>query len=424
MGRRADTAFMPRRMARCLLAVLAFNSALLAQAAPTDNKKAELKDIQGRIASLRKDLAKNEESKASITDQLKDAESAISTANRKLRDLGESRQALQGEITQLEQQSTALGQQIEAQQKHLSGLLYRHFLHGDSDSLQLILSGEDPNRIAQDQYFLTQLSKAKAQMLGKLREALSEKQRLAEVRKDKADQVAAIEKQQQESRAALQARQKEKQSILTRIADKIKSQRKEIDTLKANEQRLSKLIDNLVRAAALAASKPKATERPAKAREIPRDNQARPGPVLRNDSTPDNGFSGVFAGLKGKLKLPVRGDVTGRFGAPRAEGGTTWKGLFIRTAEGSEVKAIAPGKVVFSDWLRGFGNLLIVDHGEGYLSIYGNNQSLFKETGQIVKSGETIAAAGNSGGQGESGLYFELRHQGQPFDPLKWASLR
>ena len=422
MDRRANTAPLPRRMARYLWAALALNGALLVQADPPDNKKAELKDIQGRIESLRKDLAKNEESKASVADQLKDAESAISAANRKLRQLGENRQALQEEIAQLEQQSATLGQQIEAQQKHLSGLLYRHFLHGDSDSLQLVLSGEDPNRIAQDQYFLTQLSKAKAQMLGKLRDALAEKKRLAEVRKDKADQLAAIEKQQQESRAALQAKQKEKQAVLARIADKIKSQRKEIDTLKANEQRLSRLIDTLAKAAAQAASKPRSVERPSQ--ETPRDSKAKAGPALRNDSTPDSSFSGVFAGLKGKLKLPVRGDVTGRFGTPRAEGGTTWKGLFIRTAEGSEVKAIAPGKVVFSDWLRGFGNLLIVDHGDGYLSIYGNNQSLFKETGQTVKSGETIAAAGNSGGQGESGLYFELRHQGQPFDPLKWASLR
>ena len=402
--------------------------ALGGQGAPADSKKAELQDIQGRIESLRKDLAKSEESKASVADQLRDAELAISTANRKLRELGENRGNVQAEINQLEQQSGTLGQQIEAQQKQLSGLLYRHFLHGDTDTLQLVLSGEDPNRIAQDQYFLTQLSKAKAQMLGKLRDSLTEKQRLADVRRDKADQLAAIEKQQQESRASLLAKQKERQTVLAKIADKIKSQRKEIDTLKANEQRLGKLIEGLARLAAQAAAKSqaKAMEKPGKEVGKAADKEAagKPAPALRNESTPDNAFSGVFASLKGKLRLPLKGDVASRFGAPRAEGGTTWKGLFIRAAEGTEVHAVAPGKVVFSDWLRGFGNLLILDHGDGYLSIYGNNQSLFREAGQVVKSGETIAAAGNSGGQGESGLYFELRHQGQPFDPLKWASLR
>lgn len=389
--------------------------------APADNKKAELKNIQGRLESLRKDLSKNEESKASVADQLRDAESAISTANRKLRELGQSRGSLQAEIGQLEQQSATLGQQIEAQQKQLSGLLYRRFLHGETDALQLVLSGEDPNRIAQDQYFLTQLSKAKAQMLGTLRDSLAEKQRLADARRDKAEQIAAIEKQQQENRAALLAKQRERQAVLARIADKIKSQRKEISTLKGNEQRLSKLIEGLARIAAQTRAKPVPQEKPAREG---RETVAKPGPALRNDATPDSGFSGVFASLRGKLHLPVRGDVSGRFGAPRAEGGTTWKGLFIRAGEGSEVKAVAPGRVVFSDWLRGFGNLLIVDHGDSYLSIYGNNQSLFKEAGQTVKSGETIAAVGNSGGQGESGLYFELRYQGQPFDPLKWASLR
>ncbi|HEX5394637.1 MAG TPA: peptidoglycan DD-metalloendopeptidase family protein [Rhodocyclaceae bacterium] len=402
----------------------AITLALLSQpafATPSDGKKAELKEIQGRIEGLRQDLAKSEASKANLTDQLRDAESSISTANRKLRELTESRSAVQTEIGQLEQQSSTLGQQVDAQQKQLAGLLYRHFVHGDTDALQLLLSGEDPNRMAQDQYFLTQLSKAKAQLLGRLRDTLAEKQRLADARRDKATELAAIEKQAQESRAALVAKQKERQAVLARIADKIKDQRKEIATLKGNEQRLSKLIEGLARMAR-SHPKPAPTERIAK--NPGKKEAATSGPVLRNDATPDASASGAFAALRGKLRLPVRGDVTARFGSPRADGGTTWKGLFIRATEGAEVKAVAAGQVVFSDWLRGFGNLLIVDHGDGYLSIYGNNQSLFRQAGQSVKAGEAVAAVGSSGGQGESGLYFELRHQGQPFDPLKWASLR
>jgi septal ring factor EnvC (AmiA/AmiB activator) len=118
--------------------------------------------------------------------------------------------------------------------------------------------------------------------------------------------------------------------------------------------------------------------------------------------------------------LPVKGSVTGRFGGARAEGGTSWKGLFIRAAEGAEVRAVAAGTIVFSDWLRGFGNLLIVDHGDDFLSIYGNNESLLAAVGAEIKSGEPVATVGNSGGNTDSGLYFELRHRGQPFDPLKW----
>jgi septal ring factor EnvC (AmiA/AmiB activator) len=98
--------------------------------------------------------------------------------------------------------------------------------------------------------------------------------------------------------------------------------------------------------------------------------------------------------------------------------------LFIRTGTGSDVKAVANGRVVFAEWMRGFGNLLIIDHGDSYLSIYGNNESLLKQVGEAVKGGETVATVGNSGGNLESGLYFELRHQGQPIDPMKWASLK
>ncbi|GAC1323076.1 MAG: hypothetical protein NVSMB28_16170 [Collimonas sp.] len=127
--------------------------------------------------------------------------------------------------------------------------------------------------------------------------------------------------------------------------------------------------------------------------------------------------------MRGQLRLPVRGDVMARFGSKRGDG-PSWKGLFIRTPEGSEVKAVAAGRVVFADWLRGFGNLIIVDHGNQYMTIYGNNQALLKRPGDVVKTGDVIASAGNSGGNEQSGLYFEIRHQGRAFDPLGWVTTR
>jgi septal ring factor EnvC (AmiA/AmiB activator) len=123
------------------------------------------------------------------------------------------------------------------------------------------------------------------------------------------------------------------------------------------------------------------------------------------------------------MRFPVRGELVGRFGAPRAEGGTSWRGVFIRARGGDEVRAVAGGEVVFSDWLRGYGNLIIVDHGDDYLSIYGNNDALFREVGEPIGGGDPIASVGASGGGSESGLYFEIRHKGQPLDPLKWVRL-
>ncbi|MBC7859206.1 MAG: peptidoglycan DD-metalloendopeptidase family protein, partial [Burkholderiaceae bacterium] len=109
-----------------------------------------------------------------------------------------------------------------------------------------------------------------------------------------------------------------------------------------------------------------------------------------------------------------------RFGSKRGDG-PSWKGVFIRAAEGADVRAVAGGRVVFAEWLRGFGNLIIVDHGGQYMSIYGNNSTLLRRAGDAVKGGEPIASAGNSGGNEESGLYFELRHQGRAFDPSGWV---
>jgi septal ring factor EnvC (AmiA/AmiB activator) len=119
--------------------------------------------------------------------------------------------------------------------------------------------------------------------------------------------------------------------------------------------------------------------------------------------------------------LPVRGELASRFGSPRQDGGVVWKGLFIAARPGDEVRAIAGGRVVFADWLRGFGNLLIIDHGANYMSLYGYNEALFKQVGEIIRGGERIATVGNTGGHPDSGLYFEIRHEGRPFDPLTWV---
>jgi len=135
-------------------------------------------------------------------------------------------------------------------------------------------------------------------------------------------------------------------------------------------------------------------------------------------------LAGPFSGLRGKLRLPVRGELVGLFGAPREEGPAGKKGVFIRAREGQPVLAVAAGQVVYAEWMRGYGNLLIVDHGEAYLSIYANNESLLKQTGDPVAAGEIVATVGASGGNEQSGLYFELRHLGKAFDPLRWVVLK
>jgi murein hydrolase activator len=374
-------------------------------------EQGKLRTLHHRIENLNRQLIQTTQSQANVADQLREVESAISVTNRDLRRLAEQRAAIGAALEQLGLESHRVEVQIEAQQKQLARLLYRHYVDGEPDPLRLLLSGADPNQVARNRYFLLLLSRAKAQLLGDLRDALAQKKQLADEASVKNAELAEIGKKQEQNRELLLARQQQRQTVLAQISGKIKAQRREIATLKADEARLSSLIAGLTRN----------TRKPRKHPPI----QTTTAPDPDNQQTPEaSTFHGAFATLRGKLRLPVRGTISGRYGTPRADSGSTWKGLFIRAAEGAEVKAVAAGRVVFADWLRGFGNLLIVDHGDGYMSVYGNNQSLFRETGEEVKAGDTVAAVGNSGGNPESGLYFELRQQGQAFDPLRWAVLQ
>lgn len=400
------------RRASCLvaLAVMLIAVSTAAHAAPPEAKREELKDLRGRIQSLQKDIARTEGSRADAAEELREAESAISDANRRLRELGNDRAEVQATLGTLDSQSKKLSARIAEQQAQLGRLLKGQHFAGEADALRHLLSGNDPNQVARDAHYLGQLSRAQADLIRDLSETLDEKKRLAGQARDKNEELAEIERQRQRERAALVEQQKKRQVLLASLSDRLKAQRREVDKLKRDEKRLATLIAGLGRIVAKTrpGAAPRATE-----------------PALRNERTPDASLpEDAFSRLKGRLSLPTRGELANRFGTPRQDGGTTWKGVFIRAADGAEVKAIAPGTVVFADWLRGFGNLAIVDHGGGYLSVYGNNESLFKAVGQPVKAGEAIATVGNSGGNPETGLYFELRHLGQPIDPLKWVSLR
>ena len=390
-------------------ALLAFLLPALACAAPADSKRSELKGLQGRIQALQKEVGQAEESRADAAEELRETERAISEANRRLRELSGERGEAQAALGALNGQSQRLEERIAGQQSQLARLLTRQYRAGESDALGHLLSGNDPNQISRDTHYLALLSRAKADLIRDLGETLREKQRLADLARAKNAELAEIEQSQQREHADLVGQQKKRQAVLARISDRIKAQRREIDGLKRDERRLARLIEGLGRIVA----RPKRSARP-------RTGEA----AVVNTLTPEASAADAFARLKGRLRLPARGELANRFGTPRNEGGTNWKGLFIRAPGGGEVKAIAAGQVVFADWLRGFGNLIILDHGDGYLSVYGNNESLFKQVGQKTGGGETIAAIGNSGGNPETGLYFELRHLGQPLDPLKWMSLK
>ena len=300
-------------------------------------------------------------------------------------------------------QERALDAQQEALGRLLAARAVAGLAGGAPDFLRLALSGEDLADAARKLHYLTYVSRDAARMIDTHRAGLAELARLKSDSEDKARELATIEARGRADRAQLLAERREHRRLLERIAGEIRGAKKRIQALVADESRLARLVE-----------------------EIGKLLAARPGAGYgRADSVPDPAagveFTGLFSSLKGRLRLPVRGELTSRFGGQRTAGTASAKGVFIRAPEGEPVRAVAPGRVVYSDWMRGFGNLLIIDHGESFLSIYGNNESLLKQTGDAVRLGEPLATVGQSGGNEDSGLYFELRHLGKPFDPLSWV---
>lgn len=386
-------------------------------------KKGDLKELRGQIDALRKDVADSENRRATAADQLKGVEQNISTLQRDLHTLAAQRGKLQETIEDLAHQGKDLEARLSAQQAQLEKLVYRQYLLGNPDALHLLLNGDDPSQMARDLYYLSSIGKARSALLKEIEDTLHRKQALATATADRASELAAVEAKQKEQHGKLVSQREQRKLVLEKISAKISDQRREIGNLQRDEKRLSQLIDRLAKIIA-SRPPPRRESRPQPARPSgPAGRSPATAPEIRNDSTPDSSSGGSLAALRGSLRLPVRGVIANRFGSPRQEG-SSWKGLFIRASQGSEVKAIAAGRVVFADWMRGFGNLMIVDHGGSYLTIYGNNDALLKQVGDAVRGGDTIASVGNSGGNPESGLYFEIRHQGQPLDPLKWVSLK
>jgi septal ring factor EnvC (AmiA/AmiB activator) len=370
-----------------------------AHAGPTD----QLKELRGRIDSLQKQLTESEESKSEAADALRETERAISDANRRLFELAGQQRDVKSTLARLEAQKSRLLDGTEAQQALLAKLLYHQYLSGQPDPLRLVFNRQDPNEIARQLHYLSYISRARADVIAALRRDLSDLDQLAAETQVKSQELARLQADEANQKKQIEEERREHAAVLKKVSDQIGRQRKEISHLKRNEERLAKLVDRLARELA----RPPARERRPRNEQLPEPVPAGTGP---------------FQDLKGRLKLPVIGELANRYGSPRADSGLSWKGLFIAAKQGQEVRAIAGGRVVFADWLRGFGNLMILDHGGGYLSLYGNNESLYRQVGDLVKMGDPVAAVGATGGNPETGLYFELRFQGKPLDPLTWVT--
>jgi murein hydrolase activator len=387
-----------------------------------ESKKSELDALKQRLQSLQHEFRAAEEHRTEAADELRQSERNISEAMRQLRELEQEQRRANAELTALQEASAATEKRIEQQQESLSEAIRAAHQRGQSDALKLMLSGRDPNQTARDLRYLASLSRAQLELIESLKTDLAKLEQLKTEASNKSAILAELREARLKEQKKLQSERNEREKLLSKLAAQIKKQRSEIATLKRDEQRMTQLVERLNRLVAEKAAREKAArEKAAKSAKAPTKSAAG-RPLGVNTRTPEPFQTDKpFSRLKGSLHLPVKGELMNRFGTPREEGGVSWKGLFIRATQGSVVKAIAAGQVVFSEWLRGFGNLIIVDHGEGYMSLYSNNESLYKQVGDLVQPGDAIASVGNSGGQSNSGLYFEMRHQSRPINPMHWV---
>jgi len=406
------------------------NAAPVKRPPPAQQQRAlqsEQQRLQARLAQTKRQLAEAETSHSEATDALKESEAAISATNRRLRDMAADRRRIERQLTVVSERSRNIAARASVEQRQLGDVLRAQFALSQQPAWASLLDGDPGHMRDHDLAYLGYIARTSTQTIGALRDRQEELAALGEEARNKQAELVALATAEQESQKQLMRQQAARRHTLDRLARQIGAQRQSLATLERDDRRLSSLIDKL--AQVLAEQRRRDEQKALAARRPPAGGSTAP-PASRAgaadvfEPAPDS----RFAQLRGKLELPVQGEVTARFGAARrTEAGVnapTWKGVFIKASPGTEVHAVAAGRVVFADWLRGFGNLLIVDHGEGFLSVYGNNESLLAGVGERVGAGAVIASVGNTGGNSDSGLYFELRFQGRPFDPLRWAAAR
>jgi len=402
-----------------LMAALMLHAPAACAEKKPEQTRQDLSALHERLESLKKELNSSQEAHKDAADALKESEQAISEANKKLFEINQRQQENKKTLSKLQADSNATNQALGQEQKLLGGQLYQQYIHGQQSYMQMILQSEHPSEIARDVQYFSYIAKARAELISQMQGNLAKISRLNAETAAALQEVAELKQKQVEERQALQQQKAAKSKVVKSLSQQIAAQRGEIKKLSRDEKRLSQLVERLAR---IVPARPRPSR---KAAAAPEEN-SKPAReiVASNNVLPDGELAGInFAALKGKLRLPVRGDVTNRFGASREDSGISWKGLFIKASEGAEVKSVAGGRVVFADWLRGFGNLIIVDHGDGYMSLYGNNQAVLKQPGEMVRGGDAIAYVGNSGGNQANGVYYELRRASKPFDPLSWSNL-
>lgn len=368
----------------CIIALALISGQVFGQ----DNEQEKLAELQAELRARQQVLDNSKASAKELADVLKASELDIAKVAKKLTQTNDNLRQLQAEQQSLQQEQSSLKAAIRQQQSLLSSQLKSAFMAGHYDYAKMMFYQEDAKSFERVITYYQYLAKARQSEITKFKDNVARLETVTASLAEKAASLLALLDEQKNQRAVLLTRQNDRKKTLAKLNQTIASESERIAALQEDEKALREAIE----AARIAA------QRAAEAAQISLDGLAK---------------------LKGKLSAPVEGRVRKLFGN-RRQGQVRWKGIIIDGEEGDAVKSIASGKVLYADWLRGFGLVAIVDHGEGYMSVYGHNQALLKQAGDDVRRGENLALVGRSGGQASPNLYFEIRHKGKALNPTAW----
>jgi septal ring factor EnvC (AmiA/AmiB activator) len=371
-------------MRQLLLPLLLALLALPAHAAPRD-PEADLRRVQQRIAELQRDVREGIARRDELAARLRESEEQVAAARRRLDEVRARIRDSDGRIRELEARRGAEQQRLAAQRGELAAAVRAAYVAGREEHLKLLLSQRDPAALGRVLVYYSYFGRARAGRIAAIEDSIT---RIAALSADEAaerEALAALERESEQELAAVDAARGQRELALAESQKRIRSGQDDIARLKREAQGLEKLIADLRRAL-----------------------QRAPAPA---------GLP--FERVRGKLPWPAPGRIVARFGEARG-GGLRWNGVLIATERGTEVRAPYAGRVVYSDWLPGLGLLLIIDHGGGYMTLYGHNEQLYKGVGEAVLAGELIATVGDSGGQARPELYLEVRRGTTAEDPRRW----
>ncbi len=379
-------------MIRPVLALL-LTTMLVARALAQDPdlaqiKERELEQVREKISALKRSMDRQAEERDQVTGELQEAEVLIAEKRSYLRDLERQRAYSENKKREIEDKLARREAELAAESEQLAAQVVAAYTSGSQERLKLLLNQHDPATLGRLLTYYRYMSDYRGDNIETVNGYIAELAELREQAATEEGRLAALAQSRATELEKLDTAQSARQTLLASLRAKIAAEGTEIERLAAEERDLARLIAELT---SILSDYPITSEEP-------------------------------FSTHKGRLTWPIAGSLIRDFGQPRAGGGVNWNGVVLAAPRGREVRAIYHGRVVFADWLAGMGLLVIVDHGESYLSLYGYNETTLKIAGDWVAPGDVIATVGDSGGQPQTGLYFEIRKGARPQNPRQWAS--